>query len=152
MSEILESVVVENVEPLKKKGRPSKSETDLNEKIIDLKTPAATKPARQKKKIASAEELATSAKNLQGLHLMLSMMTGLPEAQLTNSESVALAGALEKVSQEYGLALDGKTGAFLQLAGTAAIIYVPRALAVRARLAKQKEENKDLGENHGANS
>ena len=44
-----------------------------------------------------------------------------------------LADGIAAVSREYGLSMDGKTGAALQLIAAAAIVYAPRFKAINNR-------------------
>lgn len=79
-----------------------------------------------------------SGEQLMGIHQMLYVFTGqqYPEIQLASPEAQMLADSINGVCEQYDLSIDGKTGAFLQLAGTAAMIYAPRYLAIRARMAQ----------------
>lgn len=116
---------VEATEPTfsepKQRGRPKGS---------GAKSTTSKPTKTQAKKDADAASL---AKQIQGIHVMLSMFLQMPELAISDSESQMLAKSLNTVAEEYGLSLDGKTGATIQLLGAAAIIYVPRALAVIQR-------------------
>ncbi len=113
---------IDNVDeaPPKKRGRPAGSTTT-------------------KHKTAAKNDNETLAKNIAGIHAMAAMMTGIPEVQLSEDEAQMLASAVDGLSREYGLKLDGKTGAAIQLIGAAAIIYGPRAIAISARLSAAKK-------------
>lgn len=96
----------------RRRGRPPGSgKTDPN------KSSAPKKSASRK-----AEDLEGFAKQLQGIHVLISMATGLPEIQIGPDESKMLAKAIGAVTEEYGLSLDGKTGAAIQLFGAAAMV------------------------------
>ena len=94
----------------------------------------------EKSKSRKASDVEAFAKQIQGIHEMIALITPFPEMRLSESESVMMAKALDAVAEEYGLELDGKTGAAIQLIGAAAMIYGPRALVIRARIAKMKAE------------
>lgn len=112
-------------EPRRRRGRPAGSGT---------KTEGAKKTNSRK-----AADLDAFAKQVQGIHQMLAMMTGFGEVALSDVESKMLATSLNAMSEEYGLSLDGKTGAAIQLLGTAAVIYLPRAMVIRAKVAAAAE-------------
>lgn len=92
--------------------------------------------------IDKAPELivAEMAKQIQGLHLIGAMASGIPEIALNEQESATLAAGIYGVSKEYNLAIDGKTGAALQLFGAAAMVYVPHYLAFSKRIAHERKE------------
>lgn len=94
--------------------------------------PPASAPRGRPRKVAQIDSTLL-ARQIQGLHLVAARATGLPELELQETESMLLAEAIASVSREYGLALDGKTGAVLQLLGACAIIYMPRLAHVTAR-------------------
>lgn len=90
-----------------------------------------------KAKKSSKQSGGVSSAQLMGIHQMLFVFTGqqFPEIQLHETEANMLAESINGVCEQYDLSIDGKTGAFLQLAGTAAMIYAPRYLAIRSRMA-----------------
>lgn len=91
---------------------------------------AEAKPQKRGAKM-SAEAISTLAKQIEGMHAMAAMMTGLPILQISSAEASLLAGGISAVAEEYGLALDGKTGAALQLFGAAAMVYAPRIIHIQ---------------------
>jgi hypothetical protein len=98
---------------------------------------AAEKPSRRGAKM-SAEAVSTLAKQIQGMHAMAAMMTGMGILQISDQEAGLLANGISAVAEEYGLALDGKTGAALQLFGAAAMVYAPRIIHIqKAKAAAQ---------------
>jgi len=100
--------------------------------------PKVDKPSKRGAKM-SADALNALAKQIQGIHAMAAMMSGIGILQISNEEAGLLAHGISAVSEEYGLALDGKTGAALQLFGAAAMVYAPRVLQIAAmRKAAQK--------------
>jgi hypothetical protein len=74
------------------------------------------------------------AKQVDGLHKLVALATGIPELNLQPPEAQMLGEAISRVCEEYDLSLSGKTGALLQLAAAAAMIYAPRLIAVNARV------------------
>jgi hypothetical protein len=140
-STIEEVKPVETVEPAKpRRGRPPASE-----KTGDAGTPKATAPKTRtpRKKAAPSDqaiEPETLAKQLQGVHVMIAMMTQSPEMQLSEPESLELAKAVSGVCAEYNLSLNGKTGAMIQLLGAGAMIYLPRLVMIKQRKTKEAQE------------
>lgn len=132
---------VEAVEPAKpRRGRPPASE-----KVADAGSPKATAPRTRtaRKKAQPANEPIdhdTLAKQLQGVHVMVAMITQSPEMQLSDPESIELAKAITAVCAEYNLSLSGKTGAMIQLLGAGAMVYLPRIMAIKQRKAKEQAE------------
>lgn len=121
--------------PKKRRGRPPKNATLNAENPGSAGSGESAAPKRRAK--ASGEKLAAMAKQIQGLHLFVAMGTGVPELQITEAEAGMLASAMSEVAAEYGLSVDGKTGAALQLFGAAAMVYAPRYLAFRKRVARE---------------
>lgn len=128
------------VPPVKKRGRPPGSGKKTPESIEAGGAPVggATKPGKRPKQSFDRETIGLMGKQLVGLHLVAAMSTGLPEMQLNDAEGLALAQGIIGVCEQYDLSLDGKTGAALQLAMTAGMIYGPRLLAVRKRAAAEQ--------------
>jgi len=102
------------------------------------------------KKTASRknDDISDLAKHIQGLHVMVAMITGFGELQISDQESLMLAKGVSAVAEEYGLSLDGKTGAAMQLFGAAALIYVPRALMIKSRADAARKEREENGSDH----
>lgn len=95
--------------------------------------------AKKKGKISfDGDSLATLAKQVQGLHQLVALATGIPELQLREEEAQMLGGAIAAVCEEYDLSLSGKTGAMLQLAAAAAMVYAPRFAIVTQRVKQQQ--------------
>ena len=130
---------VESVEPAKpRRGRPPASE-----KVGDTGTPKTTAPrtrAPRKKAEPVNDHIdpGTLAKQLQGVHVMVAMLTQSPEMQLSEPESIELAKAVSGVCAEYNLSLNGKTGAMIQLLGAGAMVYLPRIMAIKQRKAQEQ--------------
>lgn len=121
--------------PKKKRGRPVGSGKKTPENIEAGATgPAAAKaPGKRTKVSYDKETIALMGKQLVGLHLLAAMGTGIHEMQISEPEGYALAQGIVNVCEQYNLSIDGKTGAALQLAMTAGMVYGPRLLAVRKR-------------------
>ncbi len=141
---------VESTPPIKRgRGRPPKA---ANGAASEVPADAAIAPKRgrppSKNKGLSAEAQANLAKQIQGLHYIAASATGLGELQLSDAEAVLLADGIAAVSREYGLSIDGKTGAALQLLAAAAIVYTPRLRAINARRAQAQAP--DNGAVHAA--
>lgn len=120
--------------PARKDGKPTATPT-----------PGATLGTAAKVAFApTKDDVDRLARHIEGLHMIAALATGIPEARLTSKESESLAIAISAVAAQYDLAIDGKTGALLQLAGAAAMVYTPRVFAYRARLKRAKSGNPDL--------
>lgn len=138
-------------EPVKRRGpgRPPKSEGPAPFETIGEEKPKAA-PAKRGPKPGSRNtkknDPAELAKQIAGIHVMASLMTGIGELQLAEEEALNLARAVIGVSEQYNLAIDGKTGAAIQLIAACAMVYGPRALMIRRRLQHEKGQ-----ENNGAN-
>lgn len=135
-------VVIEESEPPKKRGRgrPPKNKENIEAEKIEAggKSASASKPTK-KKQTFDAAAISMMGKQLVGIHIIVSQVTGLPELQISDPEGQALAQSIVNVAEQYNLSIDGKTGAALQLLLTAAMVYGPRAIAVnkRAKAARQ---------------
>jgi hypothetical protein len=116
------------------RGRPPLEEQPIG---ADGEPQKVKKPRRKK---ASPIDTVKFAKQLQGMHVMVALATGIAEMQLSDTESVMLAESLAAVSSEYGVSMSGKLAATLQLFGVAAIIYLPRMSAIDAKI-KAKKRN-----------
>lgn len=102
---------------------------------------AGPKPRRRRSKPVDTGEM---AKKIEGMHMLLSIMTGIPEMQVSIKEAEMLAVAMADVSREFDFAPNGKATAVLTLLGTSAIVYLPRLGLLQARMvAKKKQQQKD---------
>lgn len=133
----------------RRRGRPPKNPDALGNKETPTGTaPKRGRPAKTDKKVYSVDEIALMGKQLTGIHIMVAQIAQLPEMQISEQEGVLLAQSIINVADQYDLAIDGKTGAALQLAMTAAMIYGPRAMAIRSR-AKQAQANNTVEAGNG---
>lgn len=141
-----ESPAVEEAAPKKRgRGRPPKNP---GERAAESTT--ASGPKRRAKS-ASGFDRAALARQLVGIHQVAAMVSGIPEVVISEPEGDALAGGVIAVCEEYGLSLGGKTGAAIQLAAAAAMIYGPRLFAINQRLrAERAKDVTDYGENQPA--
>ena len=138
---------IQGIEPPKKRrGRPPKNPIPETGIPGEEKKPTE-KPKRRGK--FDAESTARLAKQLQGIHMMAAQVTQLGELMISDQESAMLADALVNISAEYGLELSGKTGATIQLLGTAAMIYLPRfhVISQKVKTAKANRESSQVLEN-----
>lgn len=142
-------VETEGEPPKKKRGRPvgSGKKTPENIEAGAAGPTAAKAPGKRAKVSYDKETIALMGKQLVGLHLLAAMGTGIHEMQISEPEGYALAQGVVNVCEQYNLSIDGKTGAALQLAMTAGMIYGPRLLAVRKRA---NDEAKARGLSTGA--
>ncbi len=126
------SVAGEGIEaPRKRRGRKSNAEKAAEAAIAGDTAKTIERPKRREK--LTGEAKTALARQLQGLHLAAAQITQLGELMVSEAESLMLADALVNISEQYGLELTGKTGALVQLLGTAALIYLPRFHAINQR-------------------
>lgn len=109
----------------KRRGRPPK---DPN-----------AEPKKRRSKKTETESLDAFAKQIQGIHHMASLVTGVPEAAISDVESRMLAESVIAVSEEYGFELSGKSGASLQLLAACAMVYTPRFIQASQRLNRERQ-------------
>lgn len=131
----------DDVAPVKRRGRPPKNPPTIENPTVpkDGDKPKRGRPPKKRGPDYDAPELrATLAKQLQGLHMIAATATGIPELAIAEPEAAALADAVAIMAKEYDLALNGKTGAAIQLAATAAMIYMPRFVAMKRRVTAHK--------------
>lgn len=127
--------------PKRRRGRPPGSKNQaqpLSETPIDG-TAQPAQPQKRRRRV-SAIDTEKLTKQVKGLHEMLAMMLQEEKMRLTDTEAVMLAESYAAVSREYDLALDGKTGALIQLAGTCAIIYLPRFAYMQKKFKQRKAQ------------
>lgn len=130
--------------PKKRRGRPPKNPGAPNAEAPGAapKSPQV-KPGKRGPKM-SAEQIGILARQLSGLHMAAAMVTKIGELRIGDDEARMLAFGISGVCEEYGLSLDGKTGAAVTLLGTAAMIYVPRFFAIQARVRQQASNVVDV--------
>lgn len=92
----------------------------------------------QKSSTRKAADTADLGRQIVGLHALIAVATQMPEMQITDAEGEMLARGVTAVAEEYGLALTGKTGAAIQLFAAAGMVYVPRLVMIKAKLAAQR--------------
>lgn len=141
--------------PKKKRGRPTDAERALKESLgvpgnDSSAVSGGAKRGPKPKGAAKGNDPTTLGKSLVGIHQLVAMVTGIPEAQLSEPEGQALAEAVCAVCEEYGFAVDGKTGAAMQLFGACAMIYGPRLFHFKARIAQQRAQGEQV--NGGSNA
>lgn len=140
----VETTPTENAEGItapKRRGRPPKNPPkDGDPSPVDPNAEAPKKrgrPSGKKHKVnLSGDDISLIGKQVTGLHKLAAIATGIPELELSDQEGATLGQAIANVAQEYDLALDGKTGALLQLAAACGMIYVPRFLHLKKRVAQ----------------
>lgn len=140
-----------SVEPPQRRGpgRPRKdasaSAAPKTEKPGAPKS-ASAKPQKRGEKMTQ-EKLGLLGKQLVGLHIMAARMSGIPELEISPPEGDILANGIAAVAEEYGLSLDGKTGAALSLLGACAMIYAPRFIMVQQRVRRAQSTVVDANGN-----
>jgi hypothetical protein len=141
--------------PKRGPGRPPKDQRSgtnaedlLAQAVGGGEASSAKKPGRPAGKTKGADPIALG-NQLVGIHQLISMFTGTPEMQISPEEGKALGEAVVGVCNEYGLSVDGKAGAAIQLFAACAMIYAPRVMMIRMRyaqeaLARQNEANANV--------
>lgn len=142
----------ESVPTPRKRGRPPKVRTEGEKPELPGAEPVDEKPEAPKKrgrkpksKGMGEEEIGALARQIQGIHSLAAMMTGLPELNINEFQAGMLAQSVARVSEEFGLAVTGKTGAILSLVATAAMVYAPKAMQIAERV-KQEKARKAMSE------
>lgn len=121
-------------------ARTGKAKRKYTKRVADAATNGKTKT-----KVAVEEPadvpinlVEQMALGIFSVHQMLAMGMQSPELVLTQQEADALAKALANVGKYYvAIKLGGASGAWLALVTTAGIIYVPRIMTIRNRVAGQ---------------
>lgn len=133
--------------PKRRRGRPPGSgKTGSAKSPEQIEAGADSGKPSKRAKAAQFDKQARElfAKQLLGVHTLAAQITGIGELQLAPPEGAALADAVCNTCEQYNLAIDGKTGAFLQLAATAAMIYAPRYMHFAARVRAQQANTVDV--------
>lgn len=126
----------------KKRGRPFGARNraaPLTETPVDGAAPPDAEPIKRRRRTKALDKEQLS-KQLIGIHAIAAKLTGLPFVQIDKMESDMLADAIDNIAREYDLALDGKTGAFLQLMAASAVVYGPRVMMYQALKRKAMRE------------
>jgi len=132
--------------PRRKPGRPKASDAEkaLRESVGAAPSGDGAAPGGAKRgpkpKVKTVSDPAVLARSLVGIHQLGAMLLQVPELQISEEEGKGLADAVTAVCEEYGLAIDGKTGAAMQLFGAAAMIYGPRYFHFKMRIATQRAQ------------
>ena len=134
----------ETVEPPKKRRGRQPYPRDSDGNIIRPEKPGDAKdvlaPQKRGRPKKSAEiDTAKLARQIQGIHQIGAMVSGIPEFAISGPEAETLAVAVEGVAREYDLSIDGKTGAALQLAFACASVYGPRVFVIAKRRRAEAE-------------
>lgn len=103
---------------------------------------------KTRKKGATAAELDRWAQQVFTWHAMLGRMIA-PELALAPEEAKALAESGANLMAEFDFEIGGKTGAVVAAAVTAGAIYVPRYLALMARLEAMRQAEAERRGQHG---
>lgn len=138
-------------EPPKKRGpgRPRKDGASSGAPPTERPGAAKTAPNKPQKRgeKMTQEKITLLGKQLVGLHIMAARMSGIPELEIHAPEGEILAHGIAAVAEEYGLSLDGKTGAALSLLGACAMIYAPRFIQVQQRIRRAQSTVVDANGN-----
>lgn len=75
---------------------------------------------------------------LLATHQIAAIALRMPELALDDAEAATMSEAIQHVLTEYNIALSGKTAALIGLAGTCAIVYIPRAVLIKERRLRER--------------
>src|SRR2546423_10441970 len=131
-----------------KRGRPfgslnrNTSAPRLTETTVsaDGAQPAPDAEPQRRRRRMKAIDKSQLAKQLIGIHTIAAKLTQMPFVAIDQTEADMLADAIDNVAREYDLALDGKTGAFIQLMAAAAVVYGPRVMMYQAIQRRSRRE------------
>lgn len=129
----------------RKRGRPpgSGKATAAPVSPDDKPNEAKSGPKPRKGKVKfDSEAQGQLAKQIEGLHQLMALATGIPELQVQTAEAQMLGTAVAAVCEEYDLSLSGKTGAMLQLLAAAAMVYAPRVAVIGRRVKENQARAK----------
>jgi hypothetical protein len=132
----------------KRRGRPPKNPpADGNPQPVGEKlNTSGARRGRPKNKVSYSDgDISELGKQITGLHQLAALATGIPELVISEKEGQVLGAAMANVAQEYGLSLDGKTGALLQLVAACGMVYVPKYFQLRGRIAQVKAQREQEG-------
>lgn len=137
----------EEITAPKKRGRKSNAEREALGLANKVTGAGSTRSHKKdgKKSVYSKDSEEKLAAQIQGIHAIGSMISGIPELAIGEKEAEMLASAVMAVAAEYNLELSGKTGAAIQLLAACAAIYVPRLIMVKQRVAKQQAITNVIG-------
>ena len=76
-------------------------------------------------------EVEALAKNLQAIHDLAALATGLPILSIEDKEAKSMATAVSNLAAQYDMVLDPRTVAWVNLLGVMASIYGPRFLMIK---------------------
>lgn len=132
----------------KRRGRPPKNPPAHGDPqpVAEKLNTSSGKRGRPKNKVSySDSEISELGKQITGLHQLAALATGIPELIISEKEGQVLGSAIANVAQEYGLELDGKTGALLQLVAACGMVYVPKYFQLKQRIAQVKAQREQEG-------
>jgi hypothetical protein len=145
----------------KRRGRPFGARTavpPLEETTVradgEPPTDSGTQTRKRRSKSVDVSEL---AKQLRGIHSLAANIIPIrmPDGsggsklllELSDTEATQLATAISGIAKEYDLAIDGKTGAAIQLFAAAAMIYGPRIYVIqKIRTSHQQQQRQQTAE------
>lgn len=85
------------------------------------------------------EKTGVLAQQIMAFHQIAAMATSVPELMIDEREAGLLAASVRELSAHYGPVVSGPAMLWVQFAGVAAMIYVPRVPLVAMRLAAMRK-------------
>lgn len=142
--EIQEVTPTENVEPVKRRGRPPGSKNKVQEspdspKPVNIDANQEKRrgrpPGSGTKKVVDKSAL---SKQLLFAHAVAAKITGIDDIAIDAGEAEILSSSIATLMQEYDIALSGKTAAMLGMIGSLAIVYGPRIVLINEKIKQTK--------------
>jgi hypothetical protein len=136
----------------RRRGRPFQAKAapgatpPLQETAVGVDPTDSPQQERQRRTRKPSIDVDALTKQLKGIHalaanlLPIRMPDGKLLLELSDTEATQLANAITGVAKEYDLALDGKTGAAIQLLAAAAMIYGPRVYVIQKMRVQMKQQ------------
>lgn len=132
----------------KRRGRKPKNPVEQPDPITgELPESLPSDEPKERKKRKSKIDYTALAGQIQGLHTFVAMSTACPELMLDEKSSAMLAQAAGNFANEFGLSVNPKVAAAIQLAACCAMVYIPRIGAIRARTKKVIELKQEVSTN-----
>lgn len=119
----------------------------IEEDVSSSATPTTKKAFKEKKigkKRFSKQDIDSYSRQLKGWHEAAALILKEPSLNITETEAIELTTALSVVVEEYGMVVDPKISALIQLIGVAGVIYIPKAIHVKRNLDARSKGVKEV--------
>lgn len=136
--------------PKRKRGRPpltdaeKKARADARREKTVREAPTAQRKPLPRDATKNYAMPDISAEKIKGLllatHKIASIAGRVPELALGDDEAAAMAEAILAVLHEYNIPISGKAAALIGLAGTSAMVYLPRLVLIKERRGRERDD------------